>query len=94
MTVLSQIPSRAQHIVSRHLGAEAVLLNTQTEAYFTLNAVGASVWNLIDGRRTVAAIVQDLLPTFDVAEAQLAEDVTELFQDLIAQQLIAWAGDR
>jgi hypothetical protein len=94
VTGLSQVPRRAPHVVSRRLGTEAVLLNTQTEAFFTLNAVGASVWNLIDGQRTVAMLVQDLLQTFDVSEAQLTEDVTDLLQDLVAQQLIALTGDR
>ena len=94
MTALSRIPIQAPRVVARRLGAEAVLLNTQTERFFTLNAVGARVWNLIDGQRTVALIVQDLVQSFSVPEAQLTHDVLELLHDLVEKQLIAWNDDR
>lgn len=94
---LGRVPARSPHVVARRLGAEQVVLNTQTEAFFTLNAVGARVWDLVDGQRSVAAIVRALLLTYDVAEATLAADVAALLEDLAANHLVVWmwaAGPR
>jgi hypothetical protein len=76
--------------VARRLGEEMVLLNTETEAYFTLNEVGARVWELIDGQRTVATIVHQLLAEYEVPEAELRTDIVELLGQFAEQQLISW----
>jgi hypothetical protein len=76
--------------VARRLGEEMVLLNTETEAYFTLNDVGARVWELIDGRQTVATIIRQLLAEYDVPETELQTDVDELLSQFADQQLITW----
>ena len=76
--------------MARRLGEEMVLLNTETEAYFTLNDVGARVWELIDGRQTVATIIRQLLAEYDVPETELQTDVDELLSQFADQQLITW----
>lgn len=77
--------------MARRLGEEMVLLNTETEAYFTLNDVGARVWELIDGQRTIALIVAGLLAEYEVPESELRTDVDELLGQFSEEQLITWA---
>jgi hypothetical protein len=86
----SAIPAQRERVVARRLGEEMVLLNTETEAYFTLNDVGARVWELIDGRQTVATIIRQLLAEYDVPETELQTDVDELLSQFADQQLITW----
>jgi hypothetical protein len=86
----SAIPAQRERVVARRLGEEMVLLNTETEAYFTLNDVGARVWELIDGRQTLATIIRQLLAEYDVPETELQTDVDELLSQFADQQLITW----
>jgi hypothetical protein len=94
MTTATDIPLQAPCVVARKVGAEMVLLNTETEAYFTLNEVGVRIWELIDGKRAVGQIVQELLAEYDVTEAELRGDVDELLGEFAGQQLIIWADGR
>ena len=73
----------------RRLHDEIVLLNTKIEAYFALNEVGAHVWEMLDGRHDVAALVEQLLTVYNVDVTQLRQDVDELLADLDRNQLIS-----
>jgi len=86
----SVVPVQRERIVARRLGAEMVLLNTETEAYFTINSVGARIWELIDGQRTVSLIVAELLAEYEVPEAELQADIDELLGEFAAKQMITW----
>lgn len=88
------IPAQRERVVARRLGDEMVLLNTETEAYFTLNEVGSRIWELIDGKRTVGQIVQELLAEYEVPEAELRGDVEELLGEFAGQQLITWVSEQ
>lgn len=47
-----------------------------------LNLLGADIWKLCDGRRTVAAIVDELLALYDVRREELEGDVREFLHDM------------
>ena len=79
--------ARNPEFVSRRIGREVLLLPiTQNmgdlESIFTLNEVGARVWELLDGRHTVADIRDQLVSEFEVsastAEAHLLEFLMSL----------------
>lgn len=47
-----------------------------------LNLLGGMIWNLCDGTRTEAQVVDCLLQEFDVEREELAIDVAEFIADL------------
>src|SRR5215218_2107048 len=87
------VPRRHPEAVAQPVRGSMALLNTRTEEYFSLNEVGARVWELIDGQRTVGEIVAVLRGEYEVGEAELRADVDELLVDLAAAQLITWADE-
>jgi hypothetical protein len=89
-----QIPLHDRAAVAQRVNDEAVVLNTRTEGYFSLNEVGARVWDLVDGNRDVSAIVATLLDEYDVEAAALRTDVDELLADLARHELISWVDAR
>jgi Coenzyme PQQ synthesis protein D (PqqD) len=68
--------------VSSDLVGEAVILNLQSGTYYGLNAVGASVWNLIQSPKTVDQIREVLLEEYDVAPEVCDRDLHQLLEDL------------
>lgn len=71
--------ARGARIVGRRIAGEYVLVPLAThgadlDAIFNLNAVGAFIWERLDGRTTGAAIVSALVEEFDVVEERARED--------------------
>lgn len=63
----------------------AVLINPESRVYYTLDARGAEFWQLMDGERTLEAIVAALAATrgdhVEALEAELAELARALLQE-------------
>jgi len=74
--------------VSSDLAGEAVILNLKSGVYHNLNAVGASIWNLIQEPRTVNEIRDALLVEYDVESEQCEYELLALLQQLEAGGLI------
>jgi len=66
-----------------------VLLNVQSGAYFTLNGVGARVWEQIEGGRTREEALDALGRRYPVSRDRLARDVDTLLTRLIDKGLLA-----
>jgi len=68
-----------------------MLLDLDGGTYFALNEVGARVWELSDGSRTVAEIATLLADEYDAPVAVIQADVLELLGELEVEQLVTAA---
>jgi pyrroloquinoline quinone biosynthesis protein D len=69
----------------RDASGEGTLLVVERGRITELNLLGGEVWKLCDGSRDVAAIIEELLPRFEVGRDELARDVEEFVADLVAR---------
>ena len=81
---LDSLPRQAPNVVSRQIDDEAVLVHPLQGKVRVLNAVGARVWELADGQRTVAEIAQTITTEYDVELPRAQADVLA-FCDVLAQ---------
>ena len=58
------------------------------ERAFSINAVAASVLRLVDGRRSVRDIVDELAAEFKAAPATVERDVIAMLDDLLAKRIL------
>lgn len=74
---LTDVLNQSPDVVYRDLDADegGVLLHMQTGGYFSVNPVGRDVWNLIDGRRTLADVVAALREQHPDATDAAQDDV-------------------
>ncbi len=86
--ILSRSPKTAWRVIE----GEAVILSLDTKAFRGLNAVGSRVWELIDGRRSVDAIVEVIVREFDVTRERAAGDVQAFVRELLDKGLVTSAG--
>jgi Coenzyme PQQ synthesis protein D (PqqD) len=80
------------NVVFQEVEGETVLLDLESEHYFSLDEVGARVWALLgehDGN--VEAIVAAMLAEFDVDEQTLRRDVDALIAQLRSAGLVVAA---
>ena len=79
------VPSYA--VVYAELGEEAVLLNVESGVYYGLDAVGTRIWQLLAAGSSVEDMVSQMREEYDVAPAQLAQDVQTFLEMLAAKDL-------
>lgn len=78
----------ARDQVSCDLGSEAAILQLETGVYYTLDAVGARIWSLLQQPTRIEQLRDTLLSEYDVAPDRLERDLTGLLDDLAAEGLI------
>ena len=65
-----------------------VLLNPKSGEYYTLEPVGARVWQLCDGKRTIADIASIISQEYEESSEVIECDVIELVKELMDEELV------
>ena len=88
---------RAPHVLTTTQGEEVVLLDTARERYYTLNAVGALMWELLERSTTFVELVAAVRAEYDApagAEGDRVEgDVSQLLTQLRTAGLLVVASE-
>jgi hypothetical protein len=74
--------------VSCPLGDDVVILDLKAGLYFSLDNVGAKVWQLIQQPTTVSELREAILDAFEVAADVCQQDLLTLLRDLASRNLI------
>lgn len=87
---------KRDEVVSREIAGETILVPIRgklvdMERIFSVNPVGAHVWQQLDGRRSLAEIRDSVLDTFDVEKDQADVDIQEFVAELTEAELIVEA---
>lgn len=77
----------------RKVGGRVVVLHQTSGAYYTLNDMGGFLWESMDGRRKLGAILQMVMERYAVEEPVARADLMEIAQDLIDEGLVRTGRD-
>jgi hypothetical protein len=81
--------TRKPDVVWSTVDGEAVLLDLSSGYYFSLNKVGAVVWEMLDGDHSLQSIHDAICGRFRVDQATAWEDVAALVRRLAGEKLAA-----
>jgi pyrroloquinoline quinone biosynthesis protein D len=85
---------KGQYLVKDHevlftsMGEDAVLLHAQRGDYYSLNKVGARLWVLTDGSKTIEELAGLIIEEFDISRDQAEQDIVELAEQLEKEGLV------
>ena len=79
---------RRDGVVSQVASKKLVLLDVDGGEYYSLNDVGARVWELSDGSHSLEQIINTLIEEHDAPGDVIRADVTELVEDLVVEKLL------
>ena len=88
MRRLESVPFRTEEVRWRLVEGEVVLIDTDEGELVRFNEIGSQIWQAIDGRSTVAQIVDHICESFDVGRRRARKDVTRFLRQLQRQELI------
>ena len=74
--------------VSTDLGGEVAILHLTSGVYYSLNEVGARVWDLIQESRSVGNVLDALLEEYDVAAEDCQRHLVAILEELQEENLI------
>jgi len=87
MHSLNGIFQKDSSMVSRRIADEVILVPIrhkvgEIDCLYALNEVGARIWDLIDGGRSLQELRDAIVEEFAVSETEAQEDLTELIEQL------------
>lgn len=80
--------SKNENVPWRIIEGEALLVDVDKGEVIHLNPVGAEIWNLIEGKKSVSDIVVHIYNTFEVDKETAKKDTLEFLERLIEKGLI------
>jgi coenzyme PQQ biosynthesis protein PqqD len=92
VTALDGRLRRQDGVLVQEAQGQTVLLRLDDGGYYALDEVGALIWELCDGQRSLADVVAALCGEFDAPQATVAADVLEFVGELRHEQLLVDAG--
>ena len=78
----------AKDQVSCNLAGESVILNLKNGVYYGLNPMGARIWNLIQERKRVEEVRDQILQEYEVEKEVCERELLALLSDLEENGLI------
>jgi hypothetical protein len=87
-TSIDAPPLPRAEIETAFVGGEAVLLDTETGAVYSLNPSASMVWLLLDGVLSAAAIAEELSDIVNVPADALLPDVESAIGDFAERGLL------
>jgi len=81
-------PVRSEATAFRIIDGEAVILNLDNGVYYSLDEVGAKVWDLCDGSNSIKDIIMVICEEFEVKGQTAGEDILEFMEELLKESLV------
>lgn len=81
--------AREEEVAAKVIDGEAIIINLANGVYYSMDKVGAQVWDLLQAGHTVGGIIAAVTASYDVSREQAESDVGELIQELVQENLVA-----
>ena len=75
-------------VVVAPIGEELALLDFRSNAYFTLNEVGSTIWSALSEPRTVDEVAKIVAGHFEITQDLCRPDVDEMIDTLRSNGLV------
>jgi hypothetical protein len=80
-------------IVGKVMDGEAVIINLSNGIYYSIDQVGAAMWELIEQRYSLDEIAAAIVARYDVPRALAQDDAVRLGGELLQHELVAIAAE-
>ena len=93
MATMTTVYERKDSLVTRDLAGEKIIVPVRGKVgdlncIYTLNTVANEIWQLLDGKRSIAEIVKQLGREYEVDEARLTTDVLRVTNEMREENLV------
>ena len=79
---------RKEEVIAQENSGALVLFNMDDGQYYSLNEIGARIWELCDGNRSVRRVVSILCEEYDWPAENVHSDALELLEELVLEGML------
>ena len=76
-------------VMGRALGNETIILELTSGGYYSLDEVGARLWQLFAEGKTLSEVCDQVHAEYDVPRDRLEQDTIRFIDDLVAKHLVS-----
>lgn len=91
MPQLKTIRINTPHVIHEIIDGEAVLVNLESGNYYSMDHVGAFIWNLIEQQAQFDQVFSAVANQYSGSTEEIESGITQLFDQLEAEKLIVAA---
>ncbi len=90
--------ARSEDVVSREIEGELILVpivagvGDMEDNLFTLNETGRSLWQKLDGKRTLGEVVDELSREYEAPAGSIEKDAIGLVEALLERRMVVEAS--
>jgi len=88
MDSLTKFPRKAKTTASRIIDGEAVIVIPEQGQVRVLNESGSRIWQLLDGKHSIADIANKICSEFNLSQDQACEDTVNFIAKLRAKEMV------
>ncbi|GBE57320.1 hypothetical protein BMS3Abin01_00232 [bacterium BMS3Abin01] len=85
---ITQYLIKNDDVLFTSMGEDAVLLHVNRGDYYSLNKVGARLWILTDGSKSIADLAGLITEEFEITREAAEKDILELAEQLVSEGLV------
>jgi len=98
MNILTRCYTKDENLVTRCVAGETIIVPIKNkvgdlDSIYTLNEVGTMIWGLIDGKKSLSQIAEEICMTYDVTPEEAREDAVDFITTLKKAGLIRRAEE-
>ena len=99
VTLKQRVQPNKEEVAAKVMDGEAILINLSNGIYYSMDKVGAVVWELVERNFSPEEMVASIMSRYEVETEKAQADVERLLKELVDEKLIlaadgAVGGDR
>jgi hypothetical protein len=99
VTLKQRVQPNKEEVAAKVMDGEAILINLSNGIYYSMDKVGAVVWELVERNFSPEEMVASIMSRYEVETEKAQADVERLLKELVDEKLILAAdgvagGDR
>jgi len=99
LSLTQHVKPNSEEVAAKVMDGEAILINLSNGIYYSMDKVGAVVWELVEKNYSPEKMVAFIISRYEVETKQARGDVERLLKELVDEKLILEAngvtdGDR
>jgi hypothetical protein len=88
LTLTDCLQPRENDVAAKVIDGEAIIINLANGIYYSMDKVGALIWDLIQGGHNLAHMIVLVTERYEVSRERAEADIEELANELLRENLV------